>query len=44
VHTNVAHVHMAEWNPHAVAAIRRNVEANRIAAERYTGMANQRRL
>ncbi len=44
VHTNVAHIHMAEWNPHAVAAIRRNVEANRIAAERYTGMANQLRL
>ena len=43
VHTNVAHVHMAEWNPHAVEAIRRNVVANRIVPQRYSIYAGDNR-
>jgi tRNA G37 N-methylase Trm5 len=43
VHTNVAHIHMAEWNPHAVEAIRRNVVANRIAPQRYSIYAGDNR-
>jgi len=30
VHAHASHVHACEWNPHAVTALRRNLELNNI--------------
>ncbi|KAG7465062.1 hypothetical protein MATL_G00172190 [Megalops atlanticus] len=35
VHAGAAHVHACEWNPHAVKALKRNLELNRVS-ERCT--------
>ncbi|KAL4631610.1 hypothetical protein GN956_G15596 [Arapaima gigas] len=35
VHSGAAHVHACEWNPHAVEALRRNLQLNRVS-ERCT--------